>query len=79
MHRALPLVRSTRRSLACLARSLSAGLALVVLSFALGACQGSLESRLDDARALQDAGQFRESIDALNEILQTAPDHADAN
>lgn len=55
------------------------GLALGVLCFIAGGCQGSLESRLDDARALQDIGQFRESIEPLNEILKTTPDNADAN
>jgi tetratricopeptide (TPR) repeat protein len=40
---------------------------------------GSLESRLAEIRALQDAGEFSSSIEPLREILGRQPDHAEAN
>ncbi len=43
------------------------------------ACGGSVEQRLDEARALQDAGQFRDSVEPLRAILRDAPDNLDAN
>jgi len=43
------------------------------------ACGGSIEQRLDEARALQDAGQFRDSVETLRAILRDAPDNVDAN
>jgi len=56
--------------------------ALVLLAFvaALGAgCRGSVEDRLAEVRAQQDAGQFNESIEPLREILARSPDLAEAN
>lgn len=49
---------------------------LAVLSLA---CEASLDDRLTEIRALQDAGQFRESIEPLRAILQESPDNAQAN
>ena len=42
-------------------------------------CAGDVESRLEQVRALQDAGDFSNSIPALREILESYPDHAEAN
>ena len=53
-------------------------LAIAVLA-SLVACAGSVEDRLAEVRALQDAGQFQESIDPLREIIARQPDLPDAN
>jgi len=53
--------------------------ALLLLACAL-ACGGSgSQARLDDARALQDAGSFAESIEPLREVLAEQPDLPEAN
>jgi len=47
---------------------------------AIGAgCTGSVEDRLAEVRALQDAGQFNESVEPLREMLARNPDLAEAN
>ncbi len=43
------------------------------------ACASSVEDRLAQVRALQDAGQFSESIEPLRELLAKNPDQAEAN
>jgi tetratricopeptide (TPR) repeat protein len=43
------------------------------------ACASSVEDRLAEVRALQDAGQFSESIEPLRELLAKNPDQAEAN
>jgi tetratricopeptide (TPR) repeat protein len=45
----------------------------------LGACLGSTEDRLAEARALQDAGAFQESIEPLRELLAEEPEQGEAN
>jgi tetratricopeptide (TPR) repeat protein len=54
-------------------------LLLGVLALAGAGCAGDVESRLDEVRAVQDAGDFSNSIPALREILESYPDHAEAN
>jgi len=57
-----------------------AALALAVAVAAIGAgCSGSVEDRLTEVRALQDAGQFNESIEPLRELLARNPELAEAN
>ncbi|MDJ0864609.1 MAG: tetratricopeptide repeat protein [Myxococcota bacterium] len=56
---------------------LCAALAAAILL--AGGCAGSIEDRLAEARALQDAGQFSESVEPLREILAREPDLAEAN
>jgi cellulose synthase operon protein C len=51
----------------------------VAFALALGLGCGSVESRLAEVRALQDAGEFSSSIEPLREILGKDPDHAEAN
>jgi tetratricopeptide (TPR) repeat protein len=47
---------------------------------ALLACGGGgIEGRLAEAHALQDVGQFADSVDPLREVLAEAPDHGEAN
>jgi tetratricopeptide (TPR) repeat protein len=49
-----------------------------LLALAL-ACAGSVEDRIAEVRALQDAGQFNESIEPLRQLLAKHPDQPDAN
>jgi len=49
------------------------------LALVAAGCGGDVESRMQEVRALQDVGQFTESIDELREILAMAPDLAEAN
>ena len=42
-------------------------------------CGGDIETRMAEVRALQDVGQFTESIDEIREILAVAPNMAEAN
>ena len=51
--------------------------ALVPLLLALGC--GGTESRLEEVRSLQEAGQFDPSIAPLRRLLADEPDHAEAN
>ncbi len=55
----------------------SALLAAAVLFFV--ACASSVEDRLAEVRALQDAGQFSESIEPLRQLLDKNPDQGEAN
>lgn len=67
------------RIAALLARPvLSLALAFAGAAFALG-CSSSIDSRLDEVRTMQDAGQFMESIEPLRSILAEAPDLPEAN
>jgi tetratricopeptide (TPR) repeat protein len=51
-------------------------IALVLLA---AGCGGDIDSRMQEVRALQDVGQFTESIDELREILAISPDLPEAN
>lgn len=52
----------------------------LALAAALGAaCGPSVETRLEDVRALQEAGRFEQSIEPLRSVLGEEPDHARAN
>lgn len=51
--------------------------ALVLLLVA--GCAGSVEDRIAEVRALQDAGQFNESVEPLRALLQKEPDQPEAN
>jgi len=42
-------------------------------------CGGDIESRMQEVRALQDVGQFTESIEELREVLAISPDLPEAN
>jgi len=42
-------------------------------------CAGSVEDRIAEVRALQDAGQFNESVEPLRELLAKNPDQPEAN
>ncbi len=59
--------------------------ALLLCRVALGlallasACSSGIDSRLEEVRALQDAGQFSESVEPLRAILVDAPDLPEAN
>lgn len=59
-------------------RSLRPALLALVLLLVAG-CTTSIDSRLEEIRALQDAGQFSESIEPLRSILAEAPDLPEAN
>lgn len=52
--------------------------ALGLVLFVAG-CAGSVEDRIVEVRALQDAGQFNESIEPLRKLLATQPDQPEAN
>lgn len=54
-------------------------LLLGILALVGAACAGDVESRLEQVRAVQDAGDFSNSIPPLREILESYPDHAEAN
>jgi len=50
------------------------------LALALSAgCGGDVDSRMQEVRALQDVGQFTQSIEELREILAISPDLPEAN
>lgn len=51
----------------------------LALALLLGGCGSSVDSRLDEVRALQDRGQFNESIEPLRSILAEAPELPEAN
>jgi tetratricopeptide (TPR) repeat protein len=42
-------------------------------------CAGDVDSRLEQVRAVQDAGDYSNSIPPLREILESYPDHPEAN
>jgi len=56
----------------------TSALALVAAAIGVG-CAGSVEDRLTEVRALQDAGQFNESIEPLRQILARDPELGEAN
>lgn len=56
-----------------------ASLVLLALGMQGLGCGGDVEARMAEVRALQDVGQFTESIDQLREILALAPDLPEAN
>jgi tetratricopeptide (TPR) repeat protein len=51
-------------------------LALVLMA---AGCGGDIDSRMQEVRALQDVGQFTESIEELREVLAISPDLPEAN
>ena len=56
------------------------GAAFVIIAAVLAAgCGGDIETRMSEVRALQDVGQFTESIDELREILAISPNLPEAN
>jgi tetratricopeptide (TPR) repeat protein len=52
--------------------------AIALIALAAG-CGGDVESRMQEIRALQDVGQFTESITELREVLAISPDLPEAN
>ena len=70
-----PVAGSPRRIGARAIRPLVA-IALVGLFVA---CAGSVEDRIAEVRALQDAGQFNESVEPLRKLLEKNPDQPEAN
>jgi tetratricopeptide (TPR) repeat protein len=77
-------LRPAFRRLGARTRLAPLGAIAAVLPLALGcvllACTGSsIDSRLEEARTLQDAGQFNESIEPLRAILAESPDLPEAN
>lgn len=74
--------RSDSRSAWCdralRARAWRAGAAAAALLF-FTACAGSVEDRLAEVHALQDAGQFGESVEPLRHLLAENPEQAEAN
>jgi tetratricopeptide (TPR) repeat protein len=69
-NRRSPNSRTTRLAVAVL---LALALALPV------GCGGDVDSRMQEVRALQDVGQFTQSIEELREILAISPDLPEAN
>lgn len=51
----------------------------MAVAFVAAGCGSSIDSRLEEVRTLQDAGQFNESIEPLRAILAEAPDLPEAN
>jgi tetratricopeptide (TPR) repeat protein len=54
-------------------------LLLGILALVGAGCAGDVDSRLEQVRAVQDAGDFSNSIPPLREILESYPDHPEAN
>ena len=52
---------------------------LVAAMLVFAACASSVEDRLAEVRALQDAGQFSESIEPLRQLLAKNPEQGEAN
>jgi len=79
--RPLPAARGRERSTRGPRASLVAlaGMGWLVLALLGTGCGGDLESRMAEVRALQDVGQFTESLEELREILAIAPDLPEAN
>ncbi len=61
-----------------LTRRCSAATAIIAAVLVAG-CGGDIETRMSEVRALQDVGQFTESIDELREILAISPNLPEAN
>ncbi|HTF35299.1 MAG TPA: tetratricopeptide repeat protein [Myxococcota bacterium] len=57
----------------------SAGFVALAFGFLVVGCGSSIDSRLEEVRTLQDAGQFNDSIEPLRSILAQAPDLPEAN
>lgn len=53
--------------------------AIAIACFLAVGCAGSVEDRIAEVRALQDAGQFNESVEPLRELLAKDPDQPEAN
>ncbi|MCX5738809.1 MAG: tetratricopeptide repeat protein [Proteobacteria bacterium] len=53
--------------------------ALLAVALFFMACASSVEDRLAEVRALQDAGQFSESVEPLRQVLAKNPDQGEAN
>jgi len=68
-----PLDRRSRRFRAAVWVGTAAFIALAT------GCGGDVESRMQEIRALQDVGQFTESISELREVLAISPDLPEAN
>lgn len=60
------------------ARAWRAGATAAALLF-FTACAGSVEDRLAEIHALQDAGQFNESVEPLRSLLAEDPEQGEAN
>jgi len=58
---------------------ITAGVAALAIALLAAGCGGDIESRMQEVRALQDVGQFTESIDELREVLAISPDLPEAN
>ena len=74
---------SSANSNACARLSRRARLAVAVCFIAAvtlaAGCGGSVDARLAEIQALQDAGDFSSSVEPLRGILASDPDHAQAN
>jgi tetratricopeptide (TPR) repeat protein len=70
----LPIPRDRSGGATRAATLLTAALAVAAL-----ACQGDIEARMAEVRALQDVGQFSASIEELREILAIVPDLPEAS
>jgi tetratricopeptide (TPR) repeat protein len=57
----------------------TAGFVALAIALMAAGCGGDVESRMQEVRALQDVGQFTESIDELREVLAISPDLPEAN
>ncbi len=57
---------------------IAAAIALLVVASTPSGCSGG-EDRMAGIRALQDAGRFEQSIDALRDVLAATPEHPEAN
>jgi cytochrome c-type biogenesis protein CcmH/NrfG len=66
--------RAHARPGAALAAACVGALALLAVG-----CGGDIETRMSEVRALQDVGQFTESIEELREILAISPSLPEAN
>ena len=53
--------------------------ALFALLLVVGGCGASPEKLLEEARAMQDVGEFTASVEPLRQILEGAPGHPEAN
>ena len=74
-----PAPRDTTRHRGASTRVRIVCVGLLALALSGFGCGSDLESRMAEVRALQDVGQFTESIDQLREILAVSPDLPEAN
>lgn len=63
----------------CCRDRLAGALCLAALALATLGCEGDIEARMAEVRALQDVGQFTASIEELREILAIVPDLPEAS